>query len=166
MSLTSDLCLSLLSTKGPQIAYERSFRWKLAHFRYLCQVLLCSLCSSVWIVLVWMKGWLFCTFQSRFDFTATFSFFLQSNALPSHVKITVSRQTLFEDSFQQVRVGLRLCGTGCKNIIYRRHTDSNTQTHVQFLMACHIVPHWLSFVQLKVRIVLLYVISCRRMIVF
>lgn len=28
----------------------------------------------------------------------------QSNALPSHVKITVSRQTLFEDSFQQVRV--------------------------------------------------------------
>ncbi|KAF3836130.1 hypothetical protein F7725_028688 [Dissostichus mawsoni] len=48
-------------TKGPQIAYERSFRWKLAHFRYLCQ----------------------------------------SNALPSHVKITVSRQTLFEDSFQQ-----------------------------------------------------------------
>lgn len=27
-----------LSTKGPQIAYERSFRWKLAHFRYLCQV--------------------------------------------------------------------------------------------------------------------------------
>uniref|UniRef100_A0A8C7IR26 HECT-type E3 ubiquitin transferase n=1 Tax=Oncorhynchus kisutch TaxID=8019 RepID=A0A8C7IR26_ONCKI len=58
-------------TKGPQIAYERSFRWKLAHFRYLCQ----------------------------------------SNALPSHVKITVSRQTLFEDSFQQVRVGLCLCGT-------------------------------------------------------
>uniref|UniRef100_A0A669DL59 E3 ubiquitin-protein ligase n=1 Tax=Oreochromis niloticus TaxID=8128 RepID=A0A669DL59_ORENI len=26
----------------------------------------------------------------------------QSNALPSHVKITVSRQTLFEDSFQQI----------------------------------------------------------------
>uniref|UniRef100_A0A8C7ZP53 E3 ubiquitin-protein ligase n=1 Tax=Oryzias sinensis TaxID=183150 RepID=A0A8C7ZP53_9TELE len=49
-------------TKGPQIAYERSFRWKLAHFRYLCQ----------------------------------------SNALPSHVKINVSRQTLFEDSFQQI----------------------------------------------------------------
>ncbi|KAL1006720.1 hypothetical protein UPYG_G00075890 [Umbra pygmaea] len=49
-------------TKGPQIAYERSFRWKLAHFRYLCQ----------------------------------------SNALPSHVKITVARQTLFEDSFQQI----------------------------------------------------------------
>uniref|UniRef100_A0A8C1EQD4 E3 ubiquitin-protein ligase n=1 Tax=Cyprinus carpio carpio TaxID=630221 RepID=A0A8C1EQD4_CYPCA len=49
-------------TKGPQIAYERSFRWKLAHFRYLCQ----------------------------------------SNALGSHVKITVSRQSLFEDSFQQI----------------------------------------------------------------
>ncbi|KAM3860680.1 NEDD4-like E3 ubiquitin-protein ligase WWP1 [Diretmus argenteus] len=53
---------SSVTTKGPQIAYERSFRWKLAHFRYLCQ----------------------------------------SNALPSHVKITVSRQTLFEDSFQQI----------------------------------------------------------------
>uniref|UniRef100_A0A8C5QIT4 E3 ubiquitin-protein ligase n=1 Tax=Leptobrachium leishanense TaxID=445787 RepID=A0A8C5QIT4_9ANUR len=26
-------------TKGPQIAYERSFRWKLAHFRYLCQIM-------------------------------------------------------------------------------------------------------------------------------
>ncbi|KAM3679594.1 NEDD4-like E3 ubiquitin-protein ligase WWP1 isoform 3-T5 [Ammospiza maritima maritima] len=25
--------------KGPQIAYERSFRWKLAHFRYLCQIM-------------------------------------------------------------------------------------------------------------------------------
>lgn len=34
----------------------------------------------------------------------SFSFFVfQSNALPSHVKISVSRQTLFEDSFQQVR---------------------------------------------------------------
>lgn len=32
-----------------------------------------------------------------------FSFSYQSNALPSHVKISVSRQTLFEDSFQQVR---------------------------------------------------------------
>uniref|UniRef100_A0AAR2J8W8 E3 ubiquitin-protein ligase n=1 Tax=Pygocentrus nattereri TaxID=42514 RepID=A0AAR2J8W8_PYGNA len=50
-------------TKGPQIAYERSFRWKLAHFRYLCQVMV--------IVII-------------------------------HVKITVSRQTLFEDSFQQI----------------------------------------------------------------
>ncbi|XP_028918014.1 NEDD4-like E3 ubiquitin-protein ligase WWP1 isoform X2 [Ornithorhynchus anatinus] len=53
---------SSVSKAGPQIAYERSFRWKLAHFRYLCQ----------------------------------------SNALPSHVKINVSRQTLFEDSFQQI----------------------------------------------------------------
>lgn len=55
--------------KGPQgaygvpRAYERSFRWKLSQFRYLCQ----------------------------------------SNALPSHIKITLSRQTLFEDSYHQVR---------------------------------------------------------------
>uniref|UniRef100_A0A8C9I502 HECT-type E3 ubiquitin transferase n=1 Tax=Piliocolobus tephrosceles TaxID=591936 RepID=A0A8C9I502_9PRIM len=46
------------------LAYERSFRWKLAHFCYLCQ----------------------------------------SNALPSHVKINLSQQTLFEDSFQQIMV--------------------------------------------------------------
>ncbi|XP_064610823.1 NEDD4-like E3 ubiquitin-protein ligase WWP1 [Liolophura sinensis] len=55
-------------SKGPKgvfgvpIQYERSFRWKLGQFRYLCQ----------------------------------------SNALPGHVKITVSRENLFEDSFQQV----------------------------------------------------------------
>lgn len=34
---------------------------------------------------------------------------LQSNALPSHVKINVSRQTLFEDSFQQVSRQKLLC---------------------------------------------------------
>ncbi|PZC78817.1 E3 ubiquitin-protein ligase Su(dx) [Helicoverpa zea] len=54
--------------KGPQgaygvpRAYERSFRWKLSQFRYLCQ----------------------------------------SNALPSHIKITLSRQSLFEDSYHQI----------------------------------------------------------------
>ncbi|GAB6033339.1 hypothetical protein CHUAL_013106 [Chamberlinius hualienensis] len=47
---------------GVPIAYERSFRWKLGQFRYLCH----------------------------------------SNALPSHIKISVSRQTLFEDSFTQI----------------------------------------------------------------
>lgn len=56
------------ATKGPKgaygvpIAYERSFRWKLSQFRYLCQ----------------------------------------SNALPSHIKITLNRQTLFEDSHHQI----------------------------------------------------------------
>lgn len=34
-------------TKGPQIAYERSFRWKLAHFRYLCQVRLHQVAHDV-----------------------------------------------------------------------------------------------------------------------
>ncbi|XP_075213345.1 WW domain containing E3 ubiquitin protein ligase suppressor of deltex [Lycorma delicatula] len=47
---------------GVPRAYERSFRWKLSQFRYLCQ----------------------------------------SNVLPSHIKITVSRQTLFEDSYHQI----------------------------------------------------------------
>jgi len=55
-------------SKGPKgaygvpIQYERSFRWKLGQFRYLCQ----------------------------------------SNALPGHVKVTVSRDGLFEDSFTQI----------------------------------------------------------------
>ena len=47
---------------GVPVQYERSFRWKLSQFRYLCT----------------------------------------SNALPSHIKISVSRSTLFEDSFHQL----------------------------------------------------------------
>jgi len=47
---------------GVPTQYERSFRWKLSRFRYLCT----------------------------------------SNALPSHIKLSVTRQTLFEDSFHQV----------------------------------------------------------------
>lgn len=94
-----------LSTKGPQIAYERSFRWKLAHFRYLCQVggllllLHHSICCSqpcVLMLFFQLNAWMSSPVHP------------QSNALPSHVKITVSRQTLFEDSFQQVRVLLML----------------------------------------------------------
>jgi len=56
------------SKEGPKGAYgvpaqyERSFRWKLSQFRYLCT----------------------------------------SNALPSHIKLSVSRQSLFEDSFHQI----------------------------------------------------------------
>ncbi|XP_025424061.1 E3 ubiquitin-protein ligase Su(dx) isoform X2 [Sipha flava] len=53
-------CLS--GPYGVPAAYERSFRWKLSQFRYLCQ----------------------------------------SNAISSHIKITVSRQTLFEDSYHQI----------------------------------------------------------------
>ena len=47
---------------GVPVQYERSFRWKLSQFRYLCT----------------------------------------SNALPSHIKLSVTRQTLFEDSFHQL----------------------------------------------------------------
>ncbi|ERL86970.1 hypothetical protein D910_04373 [Dendroctonus ponderosae] len=47
---------------GVPRAYERSFKWKISQFRFLCQ----------------------------------------SNALPSHIKIQVSRQTLFEDSFHTI----------------------------------------------------------------
>lgn len=51
------------------VQYERSFRWKLGQFRYLCQ----------------------------------------SNQLPSHIKINCSRNSLFEDSFQQVSVCVCFC---------------------------------------------------------
>jgi len=47
---------------GVPIQYERSFRWKLGQFRYLCS----------------------------------------TNALQGHVKIAVSRETLFEDSYHQI----------------------------------------------------------------
>ncbi|TRY75099.1 hypothetical protein TCAL_00604 [Tigriopus californicus] len=47
---------------GVPVQYERSFRWKLSQFRYLCT----------------------------------------SNALSSHIKLTVSRQTLFDDSYHQL----------------------------------------------------------------
>ncbi|XP_046842240.1 NEDD4-like E3 ubiquitin-protein ligase WWP2 [Xenia sp. Carnegie-2017] len=47
---------------GPAMAYERSFRWKITQFRYLCQ----------------------------------------ANSLPSHVKLGITRNNLFEESFQQV----------------------------------------------------------------
>lgn len=49
-------------TYGVPRAYERSFKWKISQFRFLCH----------------------------------------SNALPSHIKIQVSRQTLFEDSFHTI----------------------------------------------------------------
>lgn len=54
--------ISLKGIYGVPKAYERSFRWKLSQFRFLCQ----------------------------------------SNQLPSHIKITISRQTLFEDSYHQI----------------------------------------------------------------
>ena len=67
MKITLSECKSFIfrpkGAYGVPIQYERSFRWKLGQFRYLCQ----------------------------------------SNALPGHVKVTVSRENLFEDSFAQVR---------------------------------------------------------------
>ncbi|KIH62644.1 HECT-domain protein [Ancylostoma duodenale] len=47
---------------GVSMSYERTFRWKIAQFRYLCL----------------------------------------SNSVPNHVKITVSRTNVFEDSFQEI----------------------------------------------------------------
>ena len=36
-----------------------------------------------------------------------FALLFQSNALPGHVKINITRENLFEDSFQQVRACVR-----------------------------------------------------------
>ena len=36
-----------------------------------------------------------------------FTLSFQSNALPGHVKINITRENLFEDSFQQVRACVR-----------------------------------------------------------
>uniref|UniRef100_A0A915B110 E3 ubiquitin-protein ligase n=1 Tax=Parascaris univalens TaxID=6257 RepID=A0A915B110_PARUN len=51
-----------MGVHGMPMSFERTFRWKIAQFRYLCL----------------------------------------SNSVPNHVKITVSRNNLFEDSFQEI----------------------------------------------------------------
>ncbi|VDN07491.1 unnamed protein product [Thelazia callipaeda] len=51
-----------LGANGLPMSFERTFRWKIAQFRYLCL----------------------------------------SNSIPNHVKITVSRNSLFEDSYQEI----------------------------------------------------------------
>ncbi|VDD88272.1 unnamed protein product [Enterobius vermicularis] len=51
-----------MGVHGVPMSFERTFRWKIAQFRYLCL----------------------------------------SNSVPNHVKITVSRNNLFEDSFQEI----------------------------------------------------------------
>lgn len=80
---------------GVPRAYERSFRWKLSQFRYLCQ----------------------------------------SNALPSHIKITVTRQTLFEDSYHQI---MRLPAYELRRrlyIIFVSFLISHTQIEFKFISA-------------------------------
>lgn len=69
---------------GVPVAYERSFRYKLGQFRYLCQ----------------------------------------SAVLQGHVKINVTRATLFEDSFHQVswHKGGGGCGEVKRRIIGKKIT--------------------------------------------
>ncbi|TRY98607.1 hypothetical protein DNTS_005287 [Danionella cerebrum] len=66
---------------GPQITYVRDFKAKVQYFRFWCQSR-----SSIYLLL-----WFHFLFVS-----------LQQLAMPQHIKITVSRKTLFEDSFQQI----------------------------------------------------------------
>ncbi len=63
---------------GVPVTYERSFRWKVSNFRNLCAV-----------GVSFIEGRLIL-------------FPLQSNGLPQHIKIVVSRDSIFEDSFGQV----------------------------------------------------------------
>ena len=71
---------------GVPIQYERSFRWKLSQFRYLCQ----------------------------------------SNSLANHIKLSVSRTTLFEDSFHQVINTLRNSELLISSYLFRIHFFSST----------------------------------------
>ena len=64
---------------GVPAAYERSFRWKLTQFRYLCHY------NAVFNIIE-MKSYLI-------------KIFLQ---LPSHIKIQVARNNIFEDSFHAI----------------------------------------------------------------
>ena len=66
-----------LGGPGLQMASDKTFKNKVAQFRYLCYV------------------------SCFFNLKNTKNI-LQSNAFPKHVKISVTRQNLFEDSFQEV----------------------------------------------------------------
>lgn len=85
---------------------ERSFRWKIAQFRYLCLV-----SRSYWVravegsssapllpqLVLEPLGRSLTVIPKSKRFRS-----FQSNSMPNHVKISVSRQTLFEDSFAEI----------------------------------------------------------------
>lgn len=94
------------SENGPQITYVRDFKAKVQYFRFWCQV--CShtntnCCRYILICCV-TSAFKDVTYSvSSKSFLLFFTFiFLQQLSMPQHIKITVSRKTLFEDSFQQV----------------------------------------------------------------
>lgn len=122
------------SENGPQITYVRDFKAKVQYFRFWCQVcaaqqvLKCFFISSYTIYLYHDAAWLLffislALTSSRIKVNVcwfaglqrhenvlnvfVFSLFPQQLSMPQHIKITVSRKTLFEDSFQQVTISIQ-----------------------------------------------------------
>ena len=79
---------------GIPVQYERSFKWKVGHFRNLCAV---SPLLYTTLTQPPKKE-----FPPSVDSHLLFTVLFQSNGLPQHIKISVSRDTIFEDSFAQV----------------------------------------------------------------
>lgn len=115
------------SENGPQITYVRDFKAKVQYFRFWCQVglmpsefewlngdIVYMVNRTTWIpthsnIIKW-KWWpaIFVdAFGGGIDHMLQnhlwFPLLLvQQLSMPQHIKITVTRKTLFEDSFQQV----------------------------------------------------------------
>ena len=67
---------------GVPAVYERSFKWKVGHFRNLCAV---------------------SQYSSRYHSNVTTTM-AQANRLPEHILIHVSRENIFEESFNHVTI--------------------------------------------------------------
>lgn len=79
---------------------ERSFRQKVVRFRELCTV---SLWSAVVAQLGTTISWRPCNeLHQSFSMHTISCTFMQSNSLPQLLNISVSRDTIFEDSYAQV----------------------------------------------------------------
>lgn len=105
------------SENGPQITYVRDFKAKVQYFRFWCQVraarqvsrCFCCLCRDCCIFIssarMIRKDESFTGFDLSIDFLYKMQVCVCSSqqlSMPQHIKINVSRKTLFEDSFQQV----------------------------------------------------------------
>lgn len=82
------------SENGPQITYVRDFKAKVHYFRFWCQVWP----FITFIIKTLNKLW----YIGTRDISHFYIFTIKQLAMPQHIKIHVSRKTLFEDSFQQV----------------------------------------------------------------
>ena len=86
------------TSAGPIAAYERSFKWKVGHFRHLCTVSHTMHATKIlnWLLLFLSLSLLIC--------------YVQANKLPQSILIPVSRSNVFEESFNQVSSDVSLAG--------------------------------------------------------